>query len=212
MTIRVLIADDHTVVREGLRLFLSVQDDIEVVGEAVDGREAIEQAEALQPDVLLLDMVMPEMDGLTALPRIRQVAPQTAVLVLTSFGDDRKVIPAVRAGAAGYLLKSVSSAELVEAVRQVAAGKPALHPDAARMLMREVRSGPGQVGNESFTPRELEVLSLLAHHLSNKEIAAELGIGEKTVKTHVSNILSKLGVRSRADAARYAREQGLGSR
>ena len=208
--IRIVIAEDHQIVREGLHFFLDAQPDIEVVGEAANGKEALEIVGEARPDVLLLDLIMPEMDGLEVLRAIDQVAPGVSVLVLTSALDDRMVIPAVRAGAAGYVLKTVSSAELADAVRSVARGKPVLNPEITRMLMREVRKGPGAIGGESFTQRELEVLSLIAHHLTNKEIAAELGISEKTVKTHVSNILAKLGVASRADAARYAREQGLG--
>ncbi len=208
--IRIVIAEDHQIVREGLRMFFDTQPDIKVVGEAANGREALEVIEKTNPDILLLDLIMPEMDGLEVLKVIGKETPKITVLVLTSALDDRMVIPAVRAGAAGYVLKTVSSTELADAVRSVAAGKPVLHPEITRMLMREVRKGPGAIGSESFTQREMEVLSLLAHYLSNKEIAKELGISEKTVKTHVSNILSKLGVSGRADAARYAKEQGLG--
>ncbi len=208
--IRIVIAEDHQVVREGLKMFLDIQPDIEVVGEATNGKEAVTLVREKKPDVLLLDLIMPEMDGLEVLRIVNKEMPDVAVLVLTSALDDRMVIPAVRAGAAGYVLKTVSSSELIEAVRNVAEGKPVLHPEITRMLMREVREGPGFIGGESFTQRELEVLSLIAHHMTNKEIAKELGISEKTVKTHVSNILSKLGVSSRAEAARYAKEQGLG--
>jgi len=208
--IRLVIAEDHQIVREGLRLFLDAQPDMEVVAEAADGREALEAVQRHQPDVLLLDLIMPEMDGLEVLRALPQKAPNTRVLVLTSASDDRMVLPAVRAGATGYVLKTISSAELVDAVRKVARGEPMLHPEITRMLMREVRRGPAAVAGEAFTQRELEVLSLLAHRLTNKEIAAELGISETTVKTHVRNILSKLGVNTRAEAARYAREQGLG--
>ena len=208
--IRLVIAEDHQIVREGLRLFLDAQPDMEVVAEATNGREALEAVRRHRPDVLLLDLIMPEMDGLAVLRALPQEAPDTRVLVLTSANDDRLVIPAVRAGAAGYVLKTISSAELAEAVRKVARGEPVLHPEITRMLMREVRRGPAAVAGESFTQRELEVLSLLAHRLTNKEIAAELGISETTVKTHVRNILSKLGVSTRAEAARYARKQGLG--
>ncbi len=208
--IRLVIAEDHQVVREGLKVFLDAQPDIEVVGEASNGKEALEAVRELGPDILLLDLLMPEMDGLEVLRTLAKENPDLKVLVLTSALDDRLVIPAVRAGAAGYVLKTVSSSELVDAVRSVAEGKPVLHPEITRMLMREVRKGPGAIGGESFTQREMEVLSLIAHHMTNKEIAEELGISEKTVKTHVSNILSKLGVSSRADAARYAKEQGLG--
>ena len=208
--IRLLIAEDHQIVREGLRLFLEAQPDMEVVAEAANGREALDAVRQHRPDVLLLDLLMPEMDGLAVLRQVAREAPETRVLVLTSASDDRMVLPAVRAGAAGYVLKTISAAELAEAVRKVAQGEPVLHPEITRMLMREVRQGPAAVAGEAFTQRELEVLSLLAHRLTNKEIAAELGTSETTVKTHVRNILSKLGVRTRAEAARYAREQGLG--
>lgn len=208
--IRLVIAEDHQIVREGLRMFLETQPDMQVVAEAANGREALEAVRQHRPDVLLLDLIMPEVDGLAVLRQVAQEVPETRVLVLTSAGDDRMVLPAVRAGAAGYVLKTISAAELAEAVRKVVQGEPVLHPEITRMLMREVRRGPGAVAGEAFTQRELEVLSLLAHHLTNKEIAAELGISETTVKTHVRNILHKLGVSTRAEAARYAREQGLG--
>jgi len=208
--IRLMIAEDHQIVREGLRMFLDAQPDMEVVAEAANGQEALEMLPIHRPDVLLLDLMMPEVDGLAVLRAVPQVSPETRVLVLTSASEDRLVLPAVRAGAAGYVLKTISSAELAEAVRKVARGEPVLHPEITRMLMREVRQGPAAVAGEAFTQRELDVLSLLAHRLTNKEIAAELGISETTVKTHVRNILSKLGVSTRTEAARYAREQGLG--
>ena len=208
--IRLVIAEDHQIVREGLRLFLDAQPDMEVVAEAANGQEALEAVQQHQPDVLLLDLLMPEMDGLEVLQALSGLAWDGRVLVLTSASEDRLVLPAVRAGALGYVLKTVSSEELAEAVRKVARGEPVLHPEITRMLMREVRRGPGAVAGEKLTQRELEVLSLLAHRLTNKEIAAELGVSETTVKTHVRNILQKLGVRTRAEAARYAREQGLG--
>ncbi len=208
--IRLIIAEDHQIVREGLRLFLDAQPDMEVVAEAENGIQALEAVQRHKPDVLLLDLLMPEMDGLAVLRALPQTAPQTRVLVLTSANEDRLVLPAVRAGATGYVLKTISSSELAEAVRKVARGEPVLHPEITRMLMREVRQGPGAVAGEAFTQRELEVLSLLAHRLTNKEIAAELGVSETTVKTHVRNILRKLGVSTRAEAARYAQEQGLG--
>ena len=208
--IRLMIAEDHQIVREGLRMFLDAQPDMEVVAEAANGQEALEMLPIHRPDVLLLDLMMPDVDGLAVLRAVPQVSPETRVLVLTSASEDRLVLPAVRAGAAGYVLKTISSAELAEAVRKVARGEPVLHPEITRMLMREVRQGPAAVAGEAFTQRELDVLSLLAHRLTNKEIAAELGISETTVKTHVRNILSKLGVSTRTEAARYAREQGLG--
>jgi len=207
--ITILIVDDHPMVREGLRSFLEAQDDMAVVADAGNGPDAIAAARDLQPRVVLMDLVMPGMDGIAALAEVKRVSPQSEVLVLTSFADDSKVFPALRAGAGGYLLKTTTSDELARAIRSLSRGEPVLHPDIARKLMRGVRSS-GDVSAESLTSRELEVLALLARRLSNKEIAAELSIAEKTVKTHVSNILSKLSLESRVDAARYAREQGLG--
>jgi NarL family two-component system response regulator LiaR len=208
--ITVLLVDDHPMVREGLRSFLEAQEDMEVVAEASNGNEAIEQARTRRPQVVLMDLVMPGMDGISALAEVKKVSPQSEVLVLTSFADDSKVFPALRAGASGYLLKTASSAELAQAIRSLTKGEPVLHPDIARKLMRGVRRQSGAVAVEALTARELEVLSLLARRLANKEIAAELGVAEKTVKTHVSNILAKLGLENRLEAARYAREQGLG--
>jgi NarL family two-component system response regulator LiaR len=209
--ITVLLVDDHPMVREGLRSFLEAQADLAVVGEAGDGADAIRQAEALRPDVVLLDLVMPGVDGLAALPDLKRVAPDSEVLVLTSFADDSKVFPALRAGASGYLLKTVSSEELARAIRAVSRGEPALHPDIARRLMRSVPASSAPLA-EHLTSRELEVLALVARRLTNKEIAAELSIAEKTVKTHVSNLLTKLGLTSRLELARYARQHGLGDR
>lgn len=208
--ITVLLVDDHPMVREGLRSFLEAQADLAVAGEAGDGAEAIRQAEALRPDVVLLDLVMPGVDGLAALPDLKRVAPDSEVLVLTSFADDSKVFPALRAGASGYLLKTVSAEELARAIRAVSRGEPVLHPDIARRLMRSVPASVAPPA-EHLTSRELEVLALVARRLTNKEIAAELSIAEKTVKTHVSNLLTKLGLTSRLELARYAREHGLGA-
>jgi DNA-binding NarL/FixJ family response regulator len=213
--IRVLIADDHAVVRQGLRTFLELQDDMEVVGEAVDGEEAVALVERVAPDVVLLDLVMPRLDGLQAIPRIRDVAPGTRILVLTSFADDRTVLPAIRAGAAGYLLKDVQPPELAAAIRTVHAGEAQLAAPVATMLVEQLAaedgagSAPRDAPDHHLTPRELEVLSELARGRANKAIAFELGVSERTVKTHVSNILGKLGFTDRTQAAVYAVENGL---
>jgi two-component system, NarL family, response regulator LiaR len=203
--IRVLIADDHAVVRQGLRTFLDLQDDIEVVGEAVDGEEAIEAVRRLSPDVALMDLVMPRMDGIEAIRHIRDESPQTRVIVLTSFVDEDKMLPAVRAGAAGYLLKDVEPQELVTAIRTVHGGAALLHPAVVAELVREAGSPRG----DGLTEREREVLVLIARGRANKAIAFELGVSEKTVKTHVSNILGKLGLTDRTQAALYAVREGL---
>jgi len=217
--IRVLIADDHAVVRQGLRTFLELQEDIDVVGEAADGAQALQAAAALEPDVVLMDLVMPELDGVAAIERLRERAPATRVLVLTSFLDEDKVLPAIRAGAAGYLLKDVEPAELVRAIRTVDGGDSQLHPAVAARVLRELAgeaeegdgTGDGRSGQRhgSLTARELEVLALLARGGANKAIAFELGVAEKTVKTHVGNILSKLGLSDRTQAALYAVREGL---
>jgi NarL family two-component system response regulator LiaR len=208
--ITILLVDDHPMVREGLRSFLEAQDDLEVLGDAGSGEEAIRLAQALHPQVVLMDLVMPGMDGITALAEVKRLSPATEVLVLTIFADDSKVFPALRAGASGYMLKTASSTELVQAIRSLRKGEPVLHPDIARKLMRGAGAPTGQAPAESLTAREMEVLSLLARRLSNKEIASSLGVAEKTVKTHVSSILSKLGMESRLEVARYAKEHGLG--
>jgi NarL family two-component system response regulator LiaR len=208
--IRVLIADDHAVVREGLRGFLALQEDVEVVGEAADGEEAVAAAERLTPDVALVDLVMPRVDGIEAIRRIRAVAPATRVIVLTSFADEDRMLPAVRAGAVGYLLKDVDPKDLVAAVRTVNDGGTLLHPAVIRELVREVAGGRRKPTADSpLTAREREVLGLIARGRANKAIAFELGVAEKTVKTHVSNILGKLGVTDRTQAALYAVREGL---
>jgi DNA-binding NarL/FixJ family response regulator len=200
--IRVVIADDHAVVRQGLRTFLDLQDDMEVVGEAADGAEAVELAERHQPDIVLVDLVMPGVDGLEALRTLRERVPTARAIVLSSFIDDDKLLPAVRSGAAGYLLKDVQPQELVAAIRTVHDGGALLHPRVASRLLQEVTSDP-------LTPREREVLSLIGRGMANKAIARELGLSEKTVKAHVSNILAKLGVTDRTQAALYAVRAGL---
>jgi DNA-binding NarL/FixJ family response regulator len=204
--IRVVLADDHAVVRQGLRTFLDLQDDIEVVAEASDGHEAVAAAERLDPDVVLLDLVMPRMDGLSALERLRE--GRARVLVLTSFGDDDKLFAALRGGAAGYLLKDVQPTELVRAIRSAHAGESPLSPAIATRIVEEVAHGAVSA-HDDLTPRELDVLTLIARGRSNKVIARELGVAEKTVKTHVSHILAKLGVSDRTQAALYAVRQGL---
>jgi len=212
VTIRVLIAADPAVVRQGLRTFLELQDEIEVVGEAADGVEALELVERTEPDVALLDLVMPRLGGLEAIRRIREVAPATRVLVLTSFADDDTVLPAVRAGAAGYLLKDVQPPELVGAIRTVHAGEALLAPAVATMLVEQLAAEDGDGGAEReghLTPREREVLALLARGRPNKVIARDLGVSERTVKTHVSNILAKLNLTDRTQAAVYAVRHGI---
>jgi NarL family two-component system response regulator LiaR len=208
--IRVLIADDQPVVRQGLRTFLELHDDIEVVGEAEDGERALEAIAALAPDVVLMDLVMPRLDGVAAIERLRALASPARVIVLTSFLDEDKVLPAVRAGAAGYLLKDVEPAELVRAIRTVEGGDALLHPAVAARVLRELAAdGDRARRHELLTPREREVLALLARGRANKAIAFELGVAEKTVKTHVGNILGKLGLSDRTQAALYAVREGI---
>jgi DNA-binding NarL/FixJ family response regulator len=206
MTIRILIADDHAVVRQGLRMFLSLEDRFEVVGEAANGEEAVEMVQELQPDVVLMDLLMPKMNGIEAIGIIRRELPHTEVIALTSVLDDSSVVGAIQAGAIGYLLKDTDAQELVRAIKAASDGQVQLSPQAAARLMREIRSPHSP---EKLTERETDVLRLVAQGLANKEIARELEIGEKTVKTHVSNILSKLDVVSRTQAALYAAKIGL---
>jgi NarL family two-component system response regulator LiaR len=206
--IRVLVADDHAVVRQGLRTFLELQEDIEVVADVADGRQALVAVAEHDPDVVLMDLVLPEVDGVEAIRRIASQQPRIRVIALTSFLDDDKVFPAVRAGAAGYLLKDVEPAELVKAIRTVHAGEGLLHPAVAARLMEEVAASGGRQAPDSLTPREREVVGLIARGLSNKRIALELEISEKTVKTHVSSILGKLGLTDRTQVALYAVREG----
>jgi DNA-binding NarL/FixJ family response regulator len=206
--IRVLIADDHAVVREGLRTFLDLQDGIEVVGEAADGDEAIREAERLQPDVILIDLVMPRLDGVQAMRELRERVPRVRAVVLTSFLDDKHLLPAMRAGAAGYLLKSVQPQELARAVRAAVAGEALIDPAVAARLVETLEDG-GDERVEQLTPRERAVLALIGRGLPNKRIADELGIAEKTVKVHVSHVLAKLGVDDRTQAALFAVREGL---
>jgi two-component system, NarL family, response regulator LiaR len=206
MTIRILLADDHAVVRQGLAMFLALDPELEVVGHAENGAEALKLAHELKPDVVLMDLLMPVMDGITAIGRIRRELPDTEVVAVTSVLEDASVVGAVRAGAIGYLLKDTQADELCRAIKAAAAGQVQLSPQAAARLMREVRAPDNP---ESLTEREIDVLKLLAHGRANKEIARDLSIGEKTVKTHVSNILAKLGVQSRTQAALHAVRIGL---
>jgi DNA-binding NarL/FixJ family response regulator len=206
MTIRIIIADDHSVVRQGLKMFLSLDPELEVIAEASNGAEALQLAGELQPDVVLMDLLMPVMDGITAIGKIRTQYPDVEVLALTSVLEDASVVGAVRAGAIGYLLKDTQADELRRAIKAAAGGQVQLAPQAAARLLREVRMPESP---EVLTDRETEVLKLLAEGQANKEIARNLTIGEKTVKTHVSNILLKLGVQSRTQAALYAAQIGM---
>jgi len=209
-SIRILIADDHAIVRKGIRALLATEADIEVVGEAADGKEAVEKAERLHPDVILMDLVMPGMDGIEATRRITTRQPEIRILVLTSFAEDEKVFPALKAGALGYLLKDAGPEELVRAIRQVYCGESSLHPAIARKVLQELSRPPEQPPTpEPLTERELEVLRLIAKGKSNREIAEELVISEATVRTHVSNILGKLQLASRTQAALYALREGI---
>ncbi len=218
--IRVLLVDDHAVVRQGLRTFLELQDDMEVVGEGCDGSEAVELASRLEPDVVLLDLVMAGMDGVEATRGIQQRSPRSRVLILTSFGEDDNVFPAIRAGAQGYLLKDVQPRDLIRAVRELHQGKAQLHPDIAQRLMSAVagsspvaqaQAKPLSEDLQDLTEREREVLDLIARGLNNREIADKMVIGETTVKTHVSNLLDKLGLQDRTRAAIWALKHGLGA-
>ena len=206
MTTRVLITDDHGVVRQGLRMFLSLDPDFEVVGEAENGWEALEMARKLQPDVVLMDLLMPIMDGISATKAIRKELPEVEVVALTSVLEDASVTGAVRAGAIGYLLKDTDAEELTRAIKAAAEGRVHLAPEAAARLMREVRAPESP---EALTDRETEVLKLVARGKANKQIANSLYVSEKTVKAHVSSILMKLGVQSRTQAALYAVRAGL---
>jgi two-component system, NarL family, response regulator LiaR len=206
MAIRVLITDDHAVVRQGLRMFLTLDPEIEVIGEASDGKQAIRMAHDLNPDIVLMDLLMPVMDGIEAIAVLRHELPDIEVIALTSVLEDSSVVGAIRAGAIGYLLKDTEADDLIRSIKAAAAGQVQLSPKAAARLMREVRAPEDP---DALTERETEVLRLLAEGKSNKEIAYILSIGEKTVKTHVSSILSKLGVSSRTQAALHAVRIGL---
>jgi len=208
MTIRILIADDHSVVRQGLHMFLSLDPELEIVGEATNGLEAVNLVRKLKPDVVLMDIIMPQMDGVAATEIIRRESPEVEVVALTSVLEDASVVGAIKAGAIGYLLKDTQADELCKAIKAAAAGQVQLSPQAAARLMHEVRTPENP---QTLTERETDVLSLLANGKANKEIALQLHISETTVKTHVSNILTKLGVLSRTQAALYAVRVGLTS-
>ncbi|GAA2508845.1 response regulator [Streptomyces gobitricini] len=207
--IRVLLVDDHQVVRRGLRTFLEVQDDIEVVGEAGDGVEGVERAEELRPDVVLMDVKMPGMDGIEALRKLHELANPAKVLIVTSFTEQRTVIPALRAGASGYVYKDVDPEALAGAIRSVHAGHVLLQPEAAMALLSQEEANGGTGRGGTLTEREREVLGLIADGRSNREIARALVLSEKTVKTHVSNILMKLDLADRTQAALWAVRHGL---
>ena len=208
--IRILAADDHAVVLEGLRALIDTESGMTLVGEASDGAEAVEKAQTLEPDVVLLDLVMPKKSGIEAISEIRGVAPDARILVLTSFAEDDKVFPAIKAGAQGYLLKDTSPGQLLRAIREVYRGEPSMHPTIARKLMLELqRTTELPPTEEPLTEREAEVLSLVAQGLTNQEIADRLYVSERTVRTHVSNILSKLHLANRTQAALYALRKGL---
>ncbi|MEU1675581.1 response regulator transcription factor [Streptomyces roseifaciens] len=210
--IRVVLVDDHQVVRRGLRTFLEVQDDIEVVGEAADGAEGVERTEELRPDVVLMDVKMPGTDGIEALRRLRELENPARVLIVTSFTEQRTVIPALRAGAAGYVYKDVDPDALAGAIRSVHAGHVLLQPEVAgALLSQEEAGGGGQGRGNALTEREREVLALIADGRSNREIARALVLSEKTVKTHVSNILMKLDLADRTQAALWAVRHGIGA-
>jgi DNA-binding NarL/FixJ family response regulator len=207
-TIHILVADDHPVVRDGLVAVLSTQPDLEVVGEASTGLDAVQMYARLKPDVVLLDLEMPEMDGVAALAKVREFDPEARVIIFTAFDTDERILEAVRAGAAGYLLKGAPRDEVFRAVRTVHAGGSLLEPVVASKLMQQI-SREQEIGSETLTPREGEVIRMLAQGLQNKEIALELSISERTVKFHVSSILAKLGAGNRTEAVALAAQKGL---
>ena len=207
--IRVLLVDDHAVVREGLRSYLELEATLDIVGEASNGKEALRRARELRPDVVLMDLVMPEMDGVEATRSIREQVPNARVIVLTSFIEEEKVHAALHAGAAGYLLKDAEADEVANAIRAAHRGEVHLDPAVAKRLMQSLRSPKPQDAAEPLTDREREVLVLVAQGRANKEIGRQLGISERTARTHVSNILGKLGLASRTQAALYAVREGL---
>ncbi len=207
--IGVLIIDDHTVVRQGVRVFLETQQDITVIGEAASGEEALHLVAEHIPDVAIVDLLLPGMDGVETTRQIRQMSPHTQVVILTSYDEDKHIFPALRAGALSYVLKDVSPNELVTAIRGAARGEAILHPQIASRVLREMRGERTLNPFTELTERELEVLRLIAEGLTNAEIAERLVIGTKTVKSHVSNILSKLHLAHRTQAAVYAWREGL---
>lgn len=207
--IRMIIVDDHEMVRMGISSYLSTDEDFEILGEGNNGKEAVELAERFKPDVVLMDLLMPEMDGIEATRKIKEVSPDSKVIILTSFMDDKQVFPAIEAGAFSYLLKTTRAPDIADAIRLAAQGESTLEPVVATKLMNRMRSKSTPAPHESLSDRELEVLILLGEAKSNQEIADQLFIGIKTVKTHVSNILQKLGLEDRTQAAVYAHKFGL---
>jgi NarL family two-component system response regulator LiaR len=208
--IRVLVVDDHQIVRKGICALLATKRDIRVVGEASDGATAIAQARELEPDVILMDLMMPEMDGIQATREITSRQPRARILVLTSFAEQEQVLRAIKAGALGYLLKDSGPQELLQAIRQVHRGEPSIQPSVARKLLSELAAPPQKpLTSDPLTPREVDILRLVAQGLSNKEIASQLSISEETVHTHVSSILGKLHLASRTQAALYALKRGI---
>ena len=206
MPIKVLLVDDHSVVRQGLRMFLDLEEDLEVVGEAENGEQALQKIGELKPDVVLMDLMMPVMDGIEAIEKSKSMYPDVEVVALTSVLEDRSVVKAVKAGATGYLLKDTQADVLCEAVKAAAQGKVQLSPEASARLMKALQSGDPL---EELTEREFEVLVAISEGYSNRDVAEKLCVTEKTVKTHVSNVLGKLGVKSRTQAALYAWQNGL---
>jgi len=208
--IRVLVVDDHPVVRRGIKTLLGEERNLEVVGEAVNGLDALQKVEALQPDVILMDLVMPEMNGIEAIERITAVHPEARILVMTSFAADDKVFPSIKAGALGYLLKDTDPEDLIRMIHQVARGELSIHPSIARKVIQELNRPPKEPLTPSpLTEREVEILQLLAQGVENKEIARRLVLREATVRTHVSNILGKLQLANRVQATLYALRRGL---
>ncbi len=210
--IRILIVDDHAIVRKGLRTLIASEPGFEVIGEAGNGLEGVEFARANRPDIILMDLVMPKMDGIAAITEISKISPRPRVIVITSFGEDDKIFPALRAGAAGFLLKDTSPQDLLQSIRDVSAGKPSLHPSIASRLMQRVAPSEKEENYiDLLTDREIEVLKLVARGLSNFEIAGKMVISDRTVSTHLSNILEKLNLENRTQAALFALRKGLTS-
>ena len=210
-TLRILIADDHAIVREGLEAILSTQPDLDLVGTATNGLEAVSLSKELHPDVILIDLVMPQMDGLTAIQSIRADDPQARILVLTSFADDERIFPAIKAGAMGYLLKDTLPHDLLQAIRDVSDGKVSLHPEIARRMMREINQ-PAERLQNTLTEREQETLCLIAEGLSNLAIAEQLGITDRTVKAHLSAIYAKTSTRGRLGLALLVNQSPVSER
>lgn len=210
--IKILIVDDHSIVRKGLRALLASQPDMEVVGEAADGQEAVNKAETSHPEVILMDLMMPVKNGIEAISEIKKKNPEIRILVLSSFGEDDKVFPAIKAGASGYLLKDTLPQELLQAIIDVYEGRPSLHPEIAMKLMTEISQHSDLPPTEDpLTDREVEVLKLVAKGLSNQEIAEKLVISERTICAHISNIMNKLHLANRTQAALYALREGISS-